>query len=107
MSDPKYWRIATLSLIIINLVLIIIIFLNSKGIAKLDNVLSIIGTLTTAIAFLIGCYFAVLAVSAYSHHRDIEKIKSDVQDESKNISNLKIRTIKVSNEILELRHTPF
>jgi len=50
------------------------------------NILCQIGILITAIAFLVGTYFALLAVSAYSHIKDIEATKKTVEKESTDLT---------------------
>jgi hypothetical protein len=40
----------------------------------------VVGVVVTAIAFCFGTYYAVLAVSAYSRHRDIESLARESKD---------------------------
>jgi hypothetical protein len=42
--------------------------------------LSLVGTLITALSFAGGCYFALMAASAYSHTRDIEKTAKKTEE---------------------------
>jgi len=102
MNNSENNRIAIISLVALNIILLIIIFSTFSGRTDLNDFLSIIGTIITSFAFLIGCYFAVLAVSAYSHHREIEKIKSDVVIEALKIDNLKNRVSNTINDMIEL-----
>jgi hypothetical protein len=47
-----------------------------------NQVISVMGTVVTAIAFLITGYFILLAIDAYSHVRDIDKIQRTVESKS-------------------------
>jgi len=61
---------------------------NNKDIADLDldKLISLLGIIITAIAFALGAYFVLVAVSAYAHARDIEKTKDSVEKNSTEIS---------------------
>ena len=41
--------------------------------------INIVGTLTTSIAFIVGSYFALLAVQAYGHIKDIDDLHNQIK----------------------------
>jgi hypothetical protein len=47
------------------------------GPITLDQFVAYLGLLITVVAFSIGCYFAMIAVTGYAHVRDIERAASD------------------------------
>lgn len=61
-------------------ILISIFNINSPLKMEIDRIFSIIGLTTTVIAFLIGAYFALLAVSAYSHVKNIYIVENNMED---------------------------
>lgn len=47
--------------------------------------ISVVGVVVTAVAFCFGTYYAVLAVSAYAHLKEIESIKTDSHENLRKI----------------------
>lgn len=62
----------------LGVVTIIIILVCKPTTFDLNSFLSAIGAIVSAVAFLFGGYFALLAVNAYSHVRDIESKHSSI-----------------------------
>lgn len=54
------------------LIAITVIVLRAYAGLDLALIFTVAGTVITGLAFVIGAYFAVLAVSAYAHYKDIE-----------------------------------
>lgn len=51
------------------------------------SVLGVFGTIVTIIGFAVGCFFAVLAVEAYGHVKDIKGIKLSAEKASESAKN--------------------
>ena len=45
-----------------------------------EKIMSYLGTVVTVFSFAVGCYFALLAVTALGHIRDIEKISAEAKE---------------------------
>ena|GEM_PF-2688591 len=67
----------------------LIILLSNRSIvlSDINTTMSLIGIFITALAFTTGAYFALLAVSAYAHVKDIEKIKKTIEEQCDTINN--------------------
>lgn len=67
-----------------------------------DKLFAIVGVVVTAVAFMVGTYFAVLAVNAYSHVREIHRVKESVADIEPTLRILKDRTTTVAGKMVGL-----
>lgn len=85
MAYNKSKNLLTLSSLLLSAICLFLLYVsNIQGNITVANLLNMSAAITTGMAFLVGCYFALLAVTAYSHFRDIEKVKSHVTDISSN-----------------------
>jgi len=73
-------------LILVSFCFLLICYFNSKELPSIDRIISVIGLIVTAVSLGVAGYFILLAVSAYSHFRDIESIRSSVFDSSDKIN---------------------
>lgn len=74
-------RLISYLALLISICLLILEFFSEHAVrVSLDTFISIAGLLVTVIAFLVGSYFAVIAVSAYSHVREIEHGRKAIED---------------------------
>jgi len=57
----------------------------SDNLIDLSHFLNLISTIATCTAFLVGCYFATLAVQGYEHVKDLEARISSISEKEKKI----------------------
>jgi len=91
-------------LLVIILCLAIAMFLSNycNLYLNISDFVSIVGLIVTAVGFFIGTYFAVLAVSAYSHVRDIDGIKKNLLAYETQINDVYSSTLGLAENIINL-----
>lgn len=72
----KFGYVLVCSVALVAMYPVVCILLAPENVAEVLDHLSVLGVIITVIAFCFGAYYAVLAVSAYAHHRDIEGFAS-------------------------------
>lgn len=66
---------------------------------EIGNMISVFGLIITSIAFIVGAYFALLAVDAYSHIQKIKNAKNEIVEITES-SKLLNKTIASNNKLL-------
>lgn len=88
--------------LIIAIIAFTISLLNYPLKIRIDEFLSIAGVVVTAIAFLVGAYFSILAVSAYSHVRDIEMVKKNISTLEPKLLSMHDKSRGIARQLINL-----
>lgn len=94
----------TISLIIIIALFLTIVGLKHLDIASIDSntIFSVLGLLISSFAFLVGGYLAVLAVSAYSHIRELDRAHNKINSQKLEIELIGDSTRQMALESAEI-----
>jgi hypothetical protein len=93
----------------ISFIIIIALFLTIVGLDHLDfeniestSIISVLGLLISSFAFLVGGYLAVLAVSAYSHIRELDRAHNKINSQKLEIELIGDSTRQMALESAEI-----
>ncbi len=97
----KVYQIVTLiALLIAVLALYIVSITIGTEEISLDKVLAIVGVSISGIGFMVGTYFALLAVNAYSHVREIEHTRVEIENLTCEMRNEICKNTSLSKQLL-------